>query len=85
MFAGIYLRCKNIWGVAIIHALLDWLVMVSGIFHQVPAQTVQVDTSITSMLITSILYIPFALVGFFYLRKVNPKDMLQSIANTKSV
>lgn len=83
LFASIYLRCKNIWAVAILHAVYDWLALLSGIFHQVATPATQVDTSVASMLVTGILYIPFALIGFFLLRKVFLEDKSKSILDTK--
>jgi membrane protease YdiL (CAAX protease family) len=83
LFASIYLRCKNIWAVAILHAVYDWLALVPGIFVPVAAPAAQVDTSISSMLVTGALYIPFALVGFFLLRKVFVEDKPKSILDTK--
>ena len=85
LFASIYLRCKNIWAVVILHAIFDWLCMVSGIYHTASSSVVPVDNSIVSMLITSMLYIPFALLGFFLLRKIFVEDMSQSVTNTKSI
>lgn len=81
LFASIYLRCKNIWAVAILHAGYDWLVLVSGIYSQLPASAVQVDAHPMSMLVTTMLYIPFALLGLFYLRKVWNNDMSEASVN----
>ena len=83
LFASIYLRCKNIWAVSILHAVYDWLALVPGIFHSVVAPATQVDTSVAAMLVTSSLYIPFALIGFFLLRKVFVEDKSKSIIDTK--
>lgn len=85
LFACIYIRCKNIWAVIILHAVDDWLCLVSSIYHTVTISTVSIDSSITSMLITSITYIPFALFGFFLLRKVLVKGKLGYEIDTKSV
>ncbi|MBZ9607372.1 CPBP family intramembrane metalloprotease [Clostridium estertheticum] len=85
LFASIYLRCKNIWAVVVLHAIYDWLAMVSDIYHTVAAPGAPVDTSVVSGLITSMLYIPFALVGFFLLRKVFYEYMSKSEIDTKSV
>lgn len=85
LFACIYLRCKNIWACVILHSVYDWLGLVSGIYHTAPASVAPVDTSVVSMLITGILYIPFALVGFFLLREVLIEDMSQSVIDLKSI
>ena len=83
LFASIYLRCKNIWAVVVLHAIFDWLCMVSGIYHTASASVVPVDTSVVSGLITSMLYIPFDLVGFFLLRKVFVEDIYQTVKDIK--
>lgn len=85
LFASIYIRCKNIWSVIILHSVCDWLSMVSDIYHQAPVSAVPVDTSVVSMLIISMIYIPFALFGFFLLRKVFIKDISQSATDIKSI
>ena len=67
LFACIYLRCKNIWAVIVLHAVDDWLCLIPGIYHTVTISTVTMDTSMTSMLITSIM--PFR----YYNKSVNNK------------
>lgn len=74
LFASIYVRCKNIWAVAILHAVYDWLVKVSEIYHPVTIPSAPVDISALSGIINVIFAIPFALVGFFLLRKVFAGD-----------
>lgn len=83
LFASVYLRCKNIWAVAILHAGYDWLQLVPSIFVPVVAPATQVDTSVSSMLVTGLLYVPFALVGFFLLRKVYVEDKSEAIIDIK--
>lgn len=83
LFASVYLRCKNIWAVAILHAGYDWLQLVPSIFVPVVAPATQVDTSVSSMLVTGLLYVPFALVGFFLLRKVYVEDKSKAIIDIK--
>lgn len=83
LFASVYLRCKNIWAVAILHAGYDWLQLVPSIFVPVVAPATQVDTSVSSMLVTGLLYVPFALVGFFLLRKVYVEDKSRAIIDIK--
>ncbi|QVK16886.1 hypothetical protein KHQ81_08200 [Mycoplasmatota bacterium] len=61
-----------------LHAVYDWLLLVSGIYHTVADSTARVDTSVVSGLIIGMLYIPFALVGFFLIRKEWSKVISQS-------
>lgn len=85
MFASIYLRSKNIWAVIILHAVYDWLVSISRILHPVDSAIAPVDISVVSGLINVMFAIPFALVGFFLLRKVLVEDMSQSVIDIKSM
>jgi len=85
LFASIYLRCKNIWSVVILHGLYDWLVMASGIYHPVAATAAPVDISVVSGLINIMYSIPFALVGLFLLRKVLVEDISQTVTDAKSI
>lgn len=85
LFASIYVRCKNIWAVAILHAVYDWLVKVSEIYHPVTITSAPVDISALSGIINVIFAIPFALVGFFLLRKVFAEDVSKPIIDTKSM
>lgn len=85
LFASIYLRCKNIWSVVILHGLYDWLVMASGIYHPVTVTAAPVDISVVSGLINIMYSIPFALVGLFLLRKVLVEDISQTVTDTKSI
>jgi len=85
LFASIYLRCKNIWSLVILHGLYDWLVMASGIYHPVAVTAAPVDISVVSGLINIMYSIPFALVGLFLLRKVLVEDVSQSLTDTKSM
>lgn len=85
LFASIYVRCKNIWAVAILHAVYDWLVKVPEIYHQVNIPSAPVDISASSGIINVIFAIPFALVGFFLLRKVFAEDISKPIIGTKSM
>lgn len=85
LFASIYLRCKNIWSVVILHGLYDWLVMAKDIYHPVTVTATPVDISVVSGLINIMYSIPFALVGLFLLRKVLVKDISQTVTDTKSI
>lgn len=85
LFASIYVRCKNIWAVAILHAVYDWLVKVPEIYHSVTIPSAPVDISALSGIINVIFAIPFALVGFFLLRKVFAEDISKPIIGTKSM
>ncbi|MBK1811960.1 CPBP family intramembrane metalloprotease [Clostridium sp. YIM B02505] len=85
LFAAIYLRCKNIWSVVFLHAVYDWLVKASGIFHTVSASGTPVDISFLTGLINILFAIPFALVGLFLLRKVMIADIDKSVLTTKSM
>lgn len=77
LFASIYLRCKNIWAVIILHAIFDWFWRVSDIYHIIANPVTPVDISVALGLTISMLCIPFALVGFFLLRKAFVEDMHQ--------
>lgn len=85
LFASIYLRCKNIWAVIILHAVYDWLVKASEIYHSGTIPSVPVDISVLSGIIEVIFAIPFALVGFFLLRKVFAEDISKPVIGTKSM
>jgi len=85
LYAGIYLRSKNIWAVIILHAVFDWLVLISGILRPVDSAIAPVDVSIVSGLIEVIFAIPFAFVGFFLIRKVFIEDIPQSEISVKSM
>lgn len=85
LYASIYLRCKNIWAVVILHAVYDWLIKVPGIYYPVTIPSAPVDISVLSGIINVTLAIPFALVGFFLLRKVFTEDISKPIIGTKSM
>lgn len=85
LFASIYLRCKNIWAVVILHAVYDWLVKVSEIYRPVAVSAAPVDISVLSGLINVMFAIPFALVGLFFLRKVLVEDISKPVIGIKSM
>ena len=72
MFSAIYIRCRNIWAVVIVHALVDWLALfveqcmpatgsiISGVFS--------IPQALLVILVGSVVPLVFGLV---LLRKVN--------------
>jgi len=75
LYASIYLRTKNIWALILLHAVYDWMVLATGLLQPVNSTSKAiVDISIVSGLINVLFALPFALYGFFLLRKVWVKD-----------
>lgn len=84
LFAAIYLRCKNILSVVLLHAVYDWLVKASGIFHSVNISGTPVDISPLLGLVNILFALPFALVGLFLLRKITIENIDKSVSTIKS-
>jgi uncharacterized protein len=85
LFASVYLRCKNIWSVVLLHAVYDWLVKFSGLYRQIPISAAPADISVLLGVVNVLFAVPFALVGLFLLRKVLVEDLSKPVANTESV
>lgn len=74
-FAGIYLRCRNIWSVIVLHALVDWIALVLTIFLISTPGTDVVDMPLIQGLSYVILCLPLLIIGVLLLRKVEPSDI----------
>lgn len=85
LFAAIYLRCKNIWSVVLLHAVYDWLVKASVIFHVVSFANTPVDISPLLGIVNILFALPFALVGLFLLKKVTIENIDKSVPTIKSM
>ena len=74
LYASVYVRCRNLWAVIILHAVYDWLALGLYIFTPVQDVIVSKDTSIESALMNILLSIPYALIGLYLVRKKKVKD-----------
>jgi len=68
-FAAIYIRTRNIWVVASLHALFNWAGMIWFLFFPTAAPTGTVDVEIWVLFGQMILTMPFAVFGFWYISK----------------
>ena len=69
----------------LLHAVYDWLVKASGIFHVVSFANTQVDISPLLGIVNILFALPFALVGLFLLKKVTIENTDKSISTIKSI
>jgi len=70
LYTSVYLRTKNLWAVILLHAVYDWFVKFSSIFHSADSGITPADISIVDLIINVAYALPWALIALFYLRKV---------------
>ena len=71
-FACIYMRCKNLYAVAILHAFWNACMLLINILYLPAAlETLSppVDAGVLDALVSTVIFLPFALLGFFLIRK----------------
>lgn len=76
-FAAVYIRCRNIWPVIIIHAVFDWLTLLPSFFSSSSTATFLTGSptdAAVSALFTLAFAIPLGIVGFVLLRKIKVKE-----------
>ena len=65
-FAAVYIRCKNIWVVVLLHFAFNWLSNVSNVLIRPDGE--MADITIEGVIINILIAIVFFFIGIFLIR-----------------
>lgn len=70
LFSVVYLRCKNIFSLIILHFLVDMSSLLPSIFYPSNTLVLISDTGLAELLTYIVLHIPFLIIAIIYLKKL---------------